>query len=314
MFRVTDGERQRRSPCRPGARAGPQRGHGLPGDPVRRERHRGGHLPRPARCPPTAAYTLTMGRQPAAVPDVIEARIIGAVGWRLPERGRRPSSAPTTTATAHSEVHLRADDCPGPSGARVAQSARPRDRGRSTHEDGTHMIRKTLALAALLLGLIASVGAAPRPAAGGGPSDYANCLVTVEPSIFEAGRHRHGPGHGLRAQLRDDHRVQQRHGAGRHGHHRRGGLLRDRRSPSPTTPTTVPHTITARVRRGRQHQLHRRHRVEHHRHHLHPAGGGPLPRTGSDSEPLLVAGAIAVLVGIAFVLVARRRRRGAAEH
>ena len=36
----------------------------------------------------------------------------------------------------------------------------------------------------------------------------------------------------------------------------------------------------------------------------------PLPRTGSDStEPLVVAGGLALLAGVAFVLVARRRRK-----
>ena len=48
------------------------------------------------------------------------------------------------------------------------------------------MIRKTLALAALLLGTVATFGASPA-SAGGGPSDYVNCLVTVDPSTFEAG-------------------------------------------------------------------------------------------------------------------------------
>ena len=34
--------------------------------------------------PTSGAYSLTMGRQPAAAPDVLEAQVIGAVGWRLP--------------------------------------------------------------------------------------------------------------------------------------------------------------------------------------------------------------------------------------
>jgi LPXTG-motif cell wall-anchored protein len=38
------------------------------------------------------------------------------------------------------------------------------------------------------------------------------------------------------------------------------------------------------------------------------AGGGDLPRTGNDVEPLVVIGGLAVLAGAAFVLVAKRRR------
>jgi LPXTG-motif cell wall-anchored protein len=41
-------------------------------------------------------------------------------------------------------------------------------------------------------------------------------------------------------------------------------------------------------------------------------GGGPLPRTGSEVEPLVVAGGVAVLAGLAFVMVAKRRRRSVA--
>ncbi len=40
-------------------------------------------------------------------------------------------------------------------------------------------------------------------------------------------------------------------------------------------------------------------------------GGQPIPRTGNDVEPLLVAAAVALLAGTAFVLVARRRRASA---
>jgi LPXTG-motif cell wall-anchored protein len=38
------------------------------------------------------------------------------------------------------------------------------------------------------------------------------------------------------------------------------------------------------------------------------ADEGGLPQTGSDVEPLVIVGGLAILAGVAFVLVARRRR------
>ncbi len=53
--------------------------------------------------------------------------------------------------------------------------------------DGNRMIRKLLTSAALLLGVLALVGPATPASAGGGPADYADCVVTVDPSTFGPG-------------------------------------------------------------------------------------------------------------------------------
>jgi LPXTG-motif cell wall-anchored protein len=173
------------------------------------------------------------------------------------------------------------------------------------------MIRKTLALTALLLGLTATVGVHPA-SAGGGPSDYVNCLVTVDPSTFEAGDTVTVTGTGLEPNFEtiiEFNSVTVQVGTATtdatgafevqvtipldaaDGAHTITAVC-DTAGNISSTDVTVSSDITEPT----------------------TPGGGPLPRTGSDSEPLLVVGGIAVLVGIGFVLVARRRRRGLAEH
>ena len=173
------------------------------------------------------------------------------------------------------------------------------------------MIRKTLALTALLLGMTAMVGVHPA-SAGGGPSDYANCLVTVEPSVFEAGDTVTVRGTGLQPNfqttVRFDTTVQlgavttDATGAFElqvsipldavAGTHTISCSCDDQGNVSSTDVIVSSSAATTTT----------------------TPSGGPLPRTGSDSEPLLVVGGIAILVGIGFVLVAKRRRRGVAEH
>jgi LPXTG-motif cell wall-anchored protein len=171
------------------------------------------------------------------------------------------------------------------------------------------MIRKTLALAALLLGLIASAGAGPA-AAGGGPSDYANCVVTVDPSSFEAGDSVSVRGTGFEPNFETiilfDEAVQL------------GTVTTDAAGSFevqvtiPADATDGPHTISAVC--DTDGNISSSDVTVSSITATTAPGGGPLPRTGNDSQPLVVAGALAVLVGIAFVLIARRRRRGATDH
>lgn len=171
------------------------------------------------------------------------------------------------------------------------------------------MIRKVLALSALLLGVLA-VAAAPPAAAGGGGSDYANCIITVDPSTFEAGDIVTVTGSGFEPSFEttiDFSGVQ----VGTATTDATGAFETEVRIPSDATDG--PHTISAvcdtagnitstDVTVSSTGQV-----------PTTAPGGGPLPRTGSDTEPLVVAGGIAVLAGVAFVLVARRRRRTASH-
>jgi LPXTG-motif cell wall-anchored protein len=174
------------------------------------------------------------------------------------------------------------------------------------------MIRKTLALSALLLGTIVTVGASPA-SAGGGPSDYANCVITVDPSTFEAGDVVTVTGAGLEPNFEtiiEFNSVTVQVGTATtdaagsfeaqvtipldaaDGAHTISAVC-DTAGNVSSTDVTVSSEVTAPTEPG--------------------GSGGPLPRTGSDIEPLLIVGGIALLVGIAFVLVSRRRRRGVAS-
>jgi LPXTG-motif cell wall-anchored protein len=170
------------------------------------------------------------------------------------------------------------------------------------------MIRKTLALTALLLGLVASVGASPA-GAGGGPSDYANCVVTVDPSTFEAGDAVTVRGTGLEPDFEtiiefDSVPV---------------GTATTDASGSfevqvtiPADATDGPHTISAVC--DADGNISSTDVTVSSITATTAPGGGPLPRTGDDTQPLIVVGAIALLAGIAFVLIAKRRRRSASDH
>lgn len=173
------------------------------------------------------------------------------------------------------------------------------------------MIRKMLALSALLLGVLA-VAAAPPAAAGGGGSDYANCIITVDPSTFEAGDIVTVTGSGFEpnfATTIEFNSVTVEVGTATTD---ATGAF-EVQVTIPSDATDGPHTITAvcdtpgnitstDVTVSSTGQV-----------PTTAPGGGPLPRTGSDTEPLVVAGGIAVLAGVAFVLVAKRRRRTASH-
>ncbi|MEQ1788505.1 MAG: LPXTG cell wall anchor domain-containing protein [Acidimicrobiales bacterium] len=147
-------------------------------------------------------------------------------------------------------------------------------------------------------------------AAGGGASDYANCIVTVDPSTFEAGDIVTVTGSGLEPNF--DTTIE-------FSGVQVGTALTDATGAFeaqvtiPSDATDGPHTITAvcdtpgnvsstDVTVSSTGQV-----------PTTAPGGGPLPRTGNDTEPLVVAGGIAVLAGVAFVLVAKRRRRTASH-
>ncbi len=172
------------------------------------------------------------------------------------------------------------------------------------------MIGKTLALGALLLAVLATMGASTA-AAGGGPSDYASCIVTVDPSTFEAGDTVTVTGSGLEPNFEttiEFNSVTVEVGTATtdatgafevevtipadaaDGAHTISAVC-DTSGNVSSTDVTVSSISTATT----------------------APGGGPLPRTGSDPQPLVVAGGIAVLVGIGFVLVSRRRRN-ASDH
>jgi LPXTG-motif cell wall-anchored protein len=172
------------------------------------------------------------------------------------------------------------------------------------------MIRNKLAVATLLLGVVALAPVTPA-AAGGGPSDYVNCLVTVDPSTFEAGDVVTVSGTGFEPNFEtviEFNSVQ----VGTATTDASGSFSVEISIPADAAPG--PHTITA-VCDGAGNISSTDVTVS----SLNAAtttttiGGGPLPRTGTDSQPLIVAGAIALLVGIAFVLVSKRRRRAATD-
>jgi len=174
------------------------------------------------------------------------------------------------------------------------------------------MIRNKLALATLLLSLVALAPVTPA-SAGGGPSDYVNCLITVDPSTFEAGDIVTVTGTGFQPNFEtiiefNSVTVQV------------GTALTDAAGSFevqvtiPTDATDGPHTITAVCDTDGNISSTDVTVSSTNATTTTTIGGGPLPRTGTDSKPLLVVGAIAVLVGIALVLISKRRRRAAVEH
>jgi len=181
-----------------------------------------------------------------------------------------------------------------------------RDPG-DAHEDGT-MIRKLVATVALLVGTLAVLAPASPAAAGGGPPDYASCVITVEPSTFPPGASVVVTGSAFQPNFETTLML---------GQVPLGTVMTDATGAFQTT-VTIPddaapgaNTISAAcdaqgnvtstdvtISGGDVSQP------------TTPGGsGGGLPRTGSDAEPLVVAGAAALLAGITFVLIAGRRRR-----
>ena len=171
--------------------------------------------------------------------------------------------------------------------------------------DGNQMIRKVVA-AGLLALLVAVV--APT-AAGAGQSDYAGCLIEVDPVEFPAGATVTVTGTNFQPNFEttiEFHSVLVVVGT----------VTTDATGSFETTvvipadATPGPHTISALCDAdGNTSET-----------SVTVTGGGgtdggdgDLPQTGSSStEPLVVIGVIAVLAGIVFVVVARRRRRDAA--
>ena len=163
------------------------------------------------------------------------------------------------------------------------------------------MIRKTLALGALLLGLI--VVGAPPASAGGGPSDYADCTVQVSPPQFAAGREVNVHGRGFQPNFLTTIFFDDDVELGTVTTNGQGRFVTKVTIPADAEPG--PHTISAICdAEGNISST----GVEVSSSAVAPPAA-PLPRTGSDStEPLVVAGVLALLAGVAFVVVARRRK------
>lgn len=175
------------------------------------------------------------------------------------------------------------------------------------------MIRNKLALAALLLSLVALAPATPA-SAGGGPSDYVDCLVTVDPSTFEAGDTVTVIGTGFQPDFEtiiELTSVSVTVQLGTATTDATGAF--EVQVTIPADAEDGPHTITA-VCDSAGNVSSTDVTVSSLSATTTTTGGGPLPRTGTDSQPLIVLGAIAVLVGIALVLVSKRRRRAAVDH
>jgi LPXTG-motif cell wall-anchored protein len=174
------------------------------------------------------------------------------------------------------------------------------------------MIRIKLALATLLLSGLALAPVSPA-AAGGGPSDYVNCLVTVEPSTFAAGATVTVRGTGFQPNFStriDFNSVTVEIGSVTTD--AAGNFQLQVTIPNDAVPG--PHTISCNCDAEGNISSTDVTVSSTNATTTTTTGGGPLPRTGTDSKPLLVVGAIAVLVGIALVLVSKRRRRSAADH
>lgn len=173
------------------------------------------------------------------------------------------------------------------------------------------MIRKTLALSALLLGLITTVSVSPA-SAGGGPSDYANCVITVDPSTFPAGAVVTVTGSGFEPNFEttiEFNSVTVQVGTAMTD---AAGAF-EAQVTIPADATDGAHTIsavcdTAGNISSTDVTVSSEPTVT-----TTSPGGSPLPRTGSDTQPLVVVAVIAVLAGVAFVLVSKRRRRSEAD-
>ncbi len=176
------------------------------------------------------------------------------------------------------------------------------------------MIGKKIAAFALLM--TAAAAGAVAPANAGGPPDYAGCTITVDPSSFEPGDTVTVAGTGLQPSFETPIEFNSVTVVV-------GTVTTDAEGAFETT-ITIPadaaqgdHTITAECDAVGNVSI-TDVTVEVSGNVIGPplprtggngGNGGPLPRTGSDVEPLVVVGGAAVLAGVAFVLVAKRRRR-----
>ena len=165
------------------------------------------------------------------------------------------------------------------------------------------MIRKLASASVLLLGAVTLLGPISPAGAGGVASDYADCVVTVDPPSFSPGDTVTVTGTGLQPDFTttiEFNSVTVQVGT---AHTDATGAF-TAEVTIPAGADAGPHTITAAC----------------------DAVGnvdgtdvtvlgttittGPLARTGSsNTEPLVVAGGIAVLAGAALVLAAKRRRK-----
>lgn len=170
------------------------------------------------------------------------------------------------------------------------------------------MIRKLIVTALVLVGAGALVGPVSPALAGGGPSDYADCVLTVDPSTFEAGAVVTVVGTGFQPNFETTIEL---------GSELVGTVTTDATgefttevvipADAPSGPNTITavcdvevNLVTTDVTVSSQGVT------------TTTLGGGRLPRSGSEVEPLVIVGAVAFVAGVAFVLVARRRRRSVA--
>lgn len=173
------------------------------------------------------------------------------------------------------------------------------------------MIRKFVATLTLLLGVTAVAGAAPAGAGGEQPTDYGGCIVEVSPAQFQPGRDVTVNGTGLEPNFTstiefNSVTVQ----VGTATTDAEGRFVTQVTIPADAAPGA--HTITAVCDAdgniGSSDVTVRADNA------ARPIGTGnnPLARTGSDTEPLVMAGGIVLIAGTALVMVAKRRRRTAA--
>lgn len=198
--------------------------------------------------------------------------------------------------------------------ARVVCQNPSRCRPAVLSEDGTTpMIRKLIGAMLLMVSTVVLVGPATPAHAGGGPSDYADCFITADPSTFFPGDTvtitgtGFEPGFETTIEFNSVTVIVGTVTADATGSFTTEVIVPDDATPGPHSfsaicdtrgnETTTTVTVSSRGATTTSTTV---------------TGGGPLPTTGSDVEPLLVAGGAAILAGLAFVMVAKRRRRSAA--
>jgi LPXTG-motif cell wall-anchored protein len=170
------------------------------------------------------------------------------------------------------------------------------------------MIRRLVGAAVLLLGAFALVAPAAPASAGGGPSDYVDCSVQVAPPQFAAGREVTVIGRDFQPNFLTTiflDTLAPENVLGTAMTNAQGFF--QTRVLIPEGTTEGAHTIGA-VCDGQGNISNTD--VEVSSAGATRAPAAPLPRTGTDStEPLVMAGGLALLAGVGFVVVARRRRR-----